>query len=159
MARAYSESASGIQRRFHSFRFPRIIAHWPYIMREVAQRLAERLGFGPEIQRNLGQLYERWDGKGLPRGLKGEAVALAVRIVAFAQDAIVLRAAFGAEGAAAKIAARRGGAYEPRLVDLYLDHADTLTAGLDGVTWSDVQALAPEIIAGKVRGRIVLDVD
>jgi len=111
---------------------------------EVAQRLAERLGFGAEIQRNLGQLYERWDGKGLPRGLKGEAVAVAVRIVAFAQDVIVLRAAFGAEGAAAKVAARRGGAYEPRLVDLYLDHADALTGGLDGVTWSDVQALAPE---------------
>jgi len=111
---------------------------------EVAQRLAERIGFGAEIQRNLGQLYERWDGKGLPRGLKGEAIAPAVRIVAFAQDVIVLRAAFGAEGAAAKIATRRGGAYEPRLVDLYLNHADVLTAGLDGVTWADVQALAPE---------------
>lgn len=110
---------------------------------EVAQRLAARLGFGAEIQRNLGQLYERWDGRGLPRGLKGEAVAFAVRIVAFAQDVIVLRAAFGAKEAAAKIVARRGGAYEPRLVDVYLDFAETLNAGLDGVTWDDVQALAP----------------
>src|SRR5712692_318955 len=37
---------------------------------EVAQRLAERLGFGSTLLHALGQLYERWDGKGLPHGLK-----------------------------------------------------------------------------------------
>ena len=33
---------------------------------EVAQRLAERLGLPLEIRENLGQIYERWDGRGLP---------------------------------------------------------------------------------------------
>lgn len=37
---------------------------------EVAQRLAERLEFSPNIIYALGQLYERWDGKGAPKGLK-----------------------------------------------------------------------------------------
>src|SRR5206468_6627446 len=37
---------------------------------EVAQRLAERLGFGSGLIRALGQLYERWDGKGMPHQLK-----------------------------------------------------------------------------------------
>ncbi|MEX0591654.1 MAG: HD domain-containing phosphohydrolase, partial [Xanthobacteraceae bacterium] len=55
---------------------------------EVAARLAERLGLSPQVQRNLGQIYERWDGRGLPQGLKGEAVAPAVRVVTFGQDAI-----------------------------------------------------------------------
>src|SRR5262245_15882636 len=32
---------------------------------EVAERLAERLGLGPGVRRNLGQVYERWDGRGL----------------------------------------------------------------------------------------------
>jgi hypothetical protein len=35
---------------------------------EVAQRLAERLGFSGNVLVALGQLYERWDGKGLPGG-------------------------------------------------------------------------------------------
>ncbi len=51
---------------------------------EVAERLAERLSLSQGVCRNLGQLYERWDGRGLPRGLKGKAIALAVRIVSFA---------------------------------------------------------------------------
>ena len=33
---------------------------------EVAQRLAERMGFGERIIRALGQLYERWDGRARP---------------------------------------------------------------------------------------------
>lgn len=38
---------------------------------EVAQRIAERIGLPDDIRQNLGQLYERWDGGGLPRGLSG----------------------------------------------------------------------------------------
>src|SRR5581483_7165536 len=55
---------------------------------EVAQRLAERLGFGEGILRALGQLYERWDGHGLPSGLKGPEVAPSVRVVTLAQDVV-----------------------------------------------------------------------
>jgi HD-GYP domain-containing protein (c-di-GMP phosphodiesterase class II) len=111
---------------------------------EVAERLAERLGLSAGVRRNLGQIYERWDGRGLPRGLKGEAIAPAVRIVSFAQDVIVLIAAFGAEVAHAKLAARSGGAYEPLLVDRFLKRADELTAGLDETTWEAVLALEPQ---------------
>jgi HD-GYP domain-containing protein (c-di-GMP phosphodiesterase class II) len=111
---------------------------------EVAERLAERLGLSAGVRRNLGQIYERWDGRGLPRGLKGEAIAPAVRVVSFAQDAIVLRAAFGAAAAHAKLEARAGSAYEPRLVDRFVKRADELTIGLDEVTWEAVLALEPE---------------
>ena len=62
---------------------------------EVAQRIAERIGLSDEIRENLGQLYERWDGGGLPRGLSGEAVKLPVRIVTLAQEAIALSEAHG----------------------------------------------------------------
>lgn len=66
---------------------------------EVAQRLAERLGFSGEVIESVGQLYERWDGKGLPRGLKGEQVTLAVRIVTLAQDAVTFQRLDGVEAA------------------------------------------------------------
>jgi HD-GYP domain-containing protein (c-di-GMP phosphodiesterase class II) len=111
---------------------------------EVAERLAERLSLSADVRRNLGQIYERWDGRGLPRGLKGEAIAPAVRVVSFAQDAIVLRAAYGVEAAHAKLQARAGSAYEPRLVERYLKRADELTAGLDDTAWDDVLALEPK---------------
>jgi hypothetical protein len=91
---------------------------------EVAERLGERLGLSAGVRRNLGQIYERWDGRGLPHGLKGEAIARAVRVVSFAQDAIVLRAAFGVVVAHEKLAARAGSAYDPELTDRYLKRAE-----------------------------------
>ncbi len=41
---------------------------------EVAQMLAQRLGFGDRVRRDLGYVYERWDGCGLPNGACGEQV-------------------------------------------------------------------------------------
>ncbi|MEX2127758.1 MAG: HD domain-containing phosphohydrolase [Xanthobacteraceae bacterium] len=111
---------------------------------EVAARLAERLGLSPQVQRNLGQIYERWDGRGLPQGLKGEAVAPAVRVVTFGQDAIVLRAAYGNAAALAKLEARRGGAYDPRTVDRFLRAAPELIGDIDAVSWEAVLALEPK---------------
>src|ERR1700704_1620919 len=98
---------------------------------EVAQRIAERIGLSDEIRENLGQLYERWDGKGLPRGLAGNAVKLPVRLVTLAQDAIALTEAHGFETMTTMIAKRAGGGYEPELADLFLAHAERLLAGLD----------------------------
>jgi HD-GYP domain-containing protein (c-di-GMP phosphodiesterase class II) len=111
---------------------------------EVAQRIADRIGLSDEIRENLGQLYERWDGRGLPRGLKGDAVTLPVRLVSLAQDAIVLAEAHGPETMATMIAKRRGGAYEPALADLFLAHAERLLKGLDGaVDRETILALEP----------------
>jgi hypothetical protein len=98
---------------------------------EVAQRIAERIGLPKEIRGNLGMLYERWDGRGLPHGLKGDAVTLPVRMVTLAQDALALAEAHGPQSMAKMIAARRDGAYEAALVDLFLAHAERLLAGLD----------------------------
>lgn len=98
---------------------------------EVAQRIGARIGLTEEMRENLGQLYERWDGQGLPRGLKGEEVRLAVRLVTLAQDAICLFEAHGLATMAAMIEKRRGGAYEADLADLLLADAARLLQGLD----------------------------
>ena len=99
---------------------------------EVAQRIAERIGLPESIKENLGQIYERWDGKGLPRGLSGNAVKFPVRVVTMAQDAIALNDRHGFTTMKEMIAKRAGGGYEPELVDLFLTHAEKLLAGLDG---------------------------
>ncbi len=111
---------------------------------EVAQRIGTRIGLSEEIRENLGQLYERWDGHGLPRGLKGDAVKLAVRMVTLAQDIIALNEAHGREVMAETIGKRRGGAYEPELADLFLASAASLLEGLDGAIDRDtILALEP----------------
>ena len=111
---------------------------------EVAQRIAERIGLPEEIRENLGQIYERWDGKGLPRGLSGNAVKFPVRVVTMAQDAIALTDNHGFEAVKEMIAKRAGGGYEPELVDLFLTHAEKLMAGLDGpVDRETILALEP----------------
>jgi len=99
---------------------------------EVAQRIAERLGLPPELRESLGQIYERWDGKGLPHGLAGEAVKLSVRLVTLAQDATALMDAHGFAAMTEMIAKRAGGAYEAELVTRFLAQAERFMAALDG---------------------------
>lgn len=110
---------------------------------EVAQQLAGRLGLDGAICRNLGQLYERWDGRGLPLGVKGSAIAIAVRVVALAQDIIVLLAAFGQDAMCDRLRTRRGTAYDPTIVEAFLGNADELLDGLPATSWETVLELEP----------------
>jgi HD-GYP domain-containing protein (c-di-GMP phosphodiesterase class II)/biotin operon repressor len=111
---------------------------------EAADRLAARLALGQGVRRNLGQIYERWDGRGLPNRLRGEAIAPAVRVVVFAQDVVILRAAHGTVRAADLLKGRRGKAYDPRVVDCFFAASDRFLDGLDGVsTWDAVLGLEP----------------
>jgi HD-GYP domain-containing protein (c-di-GMP phosphodiesterase class II) len=111
---------------------------------EVAQRLARRLGFGESLIACLGQVYERWDGKGLPRKLKGDQVAQAVQLVTLAQDAVVWTRIGGPDAAVATVRKRSGGAYQPRMAERFCELAETIVAGLDDEpSWESVLALEP----------------
>lgn len=119
---------------------------------EVAQLLAARLGFETLILRDLGQVYERWDGKGMPNGLKGEQIAPAVYIVTLAGDAVTFcrtdgRTDGSTDGRAAAInmaQERKGKMYPPDLAAHFCENADSLLAGLEAEpTWETVLALEP----------------
>jgi HD-GYP domain-containing protein (c-di-GMP phosphodiesterase class II) len=111
---------------------------------EVAQRIAERIGLPEDIRESLGQIYERWDGKGMPRGLSGNAVKFPVRVVTMAQDVIALYDHHGFAVMKEMLAKRAGGGYEPELVDTFLTHAAELLVGLDGpVDRETILALEP----------------
>ena len=111
---------------------------------EVAQHLAERLGFDANVVYGLGQLYERWDGKGLPNGLKGEAIAPAVLVVTLAQDLVLFHRLGGVDAAVNVARERRGSAYAPYLVEIFQAHAATLCADLDHeASWEAVLELEP----------------
>ncbi|MEO7036188.1 MAG: HD domain-containing phosphohydrolase [Polyangiaceae bacterium] len=112
---------------------------------EVAQRIGERLGLSQEVRQNLGQLYERWDGKGLPQGRQGEAVLPAVRLVTLAQDAIALSDGSGIEEMARVIASRADGPYEAELARVVSAHAASLMTGIGAtVDREEILRLEPE---------------
>jgi HD-GYP domain-containing protein (c-di-GMP phosphodiesterase class II)/DNA-binding CsgD family transcriptional regulator len=111
---------------------------------EVAQRLAERLGFQPDFQMALGQAYERWDGKGIPFGLKGDAIFESVRVVTLAQDVITFYRLFGADEALSMLRERSGRAYDPAMVECFVQHSSSLLEGLDSdPDWQTILELEP----------------
>jgi HD-GYP domain-containing protein (c-di-GMP phosphodiesterase class II) len=134
--RAIQESLSGALK----VTLPILTAHC-----EVAQRIGERLGLTEEIRRNLGQIYERWDGRGMPRGLSGDDVLPAVRLITLAQDAIALTEANDVGEMARIVASRADGPYEARLAMLMSENAHALMKGIDeNITRETVLALEPD---------------
>jgi HD-GYP domain-containing protein (c-di-GMP phosphodiesterase class II) len=107
---------------------------------EVGARLARRLGTDAAVVESLAHAYERWDGKGFPDGLAGEAVPLAIRVVAAARDLDLWTRAGGPEVAAEVLRRRRGHGYDPRVVD-----AATAAPPMDDARdlWADVLAAEP----------------
>lgn len=111
---------------------------------EVAQRLATRLGFSGRIVEALGQLYERWDGKGLPNHVKGEHVAPSVLLVTLVQDVVLFYQLSGIDAALNIARERRGTAYEPHMVDVFCTHAAQLLRGFDDeLVWDRVLEIEP----------------
>jgi putative two-component system response regulator len=78
--------------------------------------------------------HERWDGKGYPRGLKGEAIPLQGRIMAIVDvyDAVVserpYKKAFSADDAAKIIVENSGIYYDPKIVEVFLRVKDKFKA-------------------------------
>ena len=98
---------------------------------EVAQTLAGRLGFDANVTRALGQVFERWDGRGWPQGARGEELAFSARIVQLAQDAVVFHR-LGGTGAAGAIAKERAGTiYDPTVAKCFRREAPRLLEGLE----------------------------
>src|SRR5437868_772881 len=77
--------------------------HW-----YAADDLAGRLGLGKEVRDGLYQTFERWDGKGVPEGTKGEEVLLTARVVNIADVVEVFHRSDGVEAAVGVARQRRG---------------------------------------------------
>lgn len=106
---------------------------------EVATMLARRLDVEPSVLTALGHAYERWDGKG-PNGLEEAAVPLEIRIATVARDADMFRRR--GEDVTAILSSRRGGAYDPAVVD-----ALAAVEPVEDETWEAVLAAEPGPVA------------
>jgi len=98
---------------------------------DVARLLGARMGLSAEVQLALKHLYERYDGKGMPGGLRGTELPLAVRLMQVAQDADVAYQHEGPELAAAILSSRAGSGLDPQAVTAFLDTGPAMYDGLD----------------------------
>ena len=121
---------------------------------QVAQMLAERLDIRSSVALCIGDLFERWDGKGIPGKLAGDAVPIPARIVAVARDVDVFHRTGGWELAVEVLHRRRATAYDPSVVDVFLTYGDRWLseAGEDSV-WESALAAEPgaPVLVGRVR--------
>jgi putative nucleotidyltransferase with HDIG domain len=98
---------------------------------DVAQRLARRLGLGPDVVEAVGQFRERWDGKGIPAHLKGNAVRPEVRLVNLCDDIALMVPLWGAKETLRVVVQRAGGAYDPKMAEAFVTNAGALVPLLD----------------------------
>lgn len=96
----------------------------------AAVRLAGRLGMSGGVQRALGQIYERWDGKGLLQHLRGPAIDPVARILHVAHVAEVYFRLGGVDGARDEIQRRRGKHFDPDIARFFTRQAQEILAGL-----------------------------
>ena len=76
--------------------------------------LAAELGCVARVRQALGHAFERWDGKGGPKRLRGDGLALAARVVQVADDAQLFLGG-GVDAVTAMLTARAGHALDPVL--------------------------------------------
>jgi len=98
---------------------------------QVGYRIAMASSEFKEIAPYIVAHHERWDGKGYPRGLKGEEIPLLSRIlsVADAYDAMtskrIYKEAWEEKVALEELKKNSGSQFDPKIVDIFLSVIDT----------------------------------
>jgi putative two-component system response regulator len=123
----------------------------PVIGERICRPLNASRGFAPIIRHH----HERFDGRGYPDGLRGEAIPLGARIVSIADayEAIVhgrpYQPAKPHAHAADELLTLRGRQFDPDLVPIFLDELDRDTQGIPpSVELPTVAHLEPELASG-----------
>lgn len=110
-----------------------------------AALLADRMGLGTDVQAALAYTFERHDGGGMPTGARGDEIPIQMRVAQLADLVEVHHRERGVAGAVAVATARRGGQFDPHVVDTFVRHADALLAGPPaGDAWSAALREAPD---------------
>ncbi|MGH2968535.1 MAG: HD domain-containing phosphohydrolase, partial [Solirubrobacteraceae bacterium] len=98
---------------------------------EGGMLLARRLHLPDEVGLALGQVTERWDGKGVPGKAAGEEISRPLRIVRVVHDFVAIAQARDIEAAIEALERRRGRGYDPAIVDAALAEPAALLRATD----------------------------
>ena len=98
---------------------------------EVSKALGPRLGLPEGSVTALSEVYERWDGLGIPDHEHGDEISLPARILHVAEQAVQAHVARGRGAAVSELQRRSGGHLDPDLVSAFVNGADTVFGRLD----------------------------
>ncbi len=93
---------------------------------EVGRDAARRLGLSEQVQHSLYRSYEWWNGKGVPDGLKGEAIPMGARLAMLSSTAALLDTTAGADRAVEVVRSGSGKLFDPALAAHFADRAGAL---------------------------------
>lgn len=112
---------------------------------EVGDMLLRRLAFAAPVREALAFTFERWNGKGYPAHVAGEAIPLPMRIVHLTHDMEAIARRFSVDRALEAARDRRGRTYDPAVVDLFQQHGRGWLEQLRTLEpWDAVLAMEPE---------------
>jgi HD-GYP domain-containing protein (c-di-GMP phosphodiesterase class II) len=97
-------------------------------------RLAEKFGLALDVCEPLKQMFARWDGKGIPPDVRGDQIALSIRLFHVADIVEVHYHQHGVDAAVEIARERRGAQFDPDIVDEFCRHAHELLATTDEET-------------------------
>lgn len=110
-----------------------------------AALLAERIGLASDVQTALKYTFERFDGGGLPAGAAGDQIPIEMRVAQVADMIEVHQREYGTDGAVAMARSRRGGQFDPAVVDAFVDDPESLLAvPATGDVWATALQHAPD---------------
>ena len=113
--------------------------HW-----RAADDLMAELGLDAVVRDTVEQSFERWDGRGIPKGLKGDEILATARLVNLADVVEVFHRAGGVDAAVSVARQRAGTQFDPELVNLFASSAESLFGELDAVEpWKAVLSAEP----------------
>jgi HD-GYP domain-containing protein (c-di-GMP phosphodiesterase class II) len=109
----------------------------------ITGRFAEGLGLGKTVSEPLEQKFARWDGKGIPRGLGGEDIPLAARLLAMSTRLEHEHRLRGSDVALAMLHRNAGAVLDPGLVTTLAPAVEEILEGLEDECWPTVLAAEP----------------
>ena len=98
----------------------------------AADDLMVRFGFEQLVRDTVEQSFERWDGRGAPRGIAGERILMTARLVNFADVVEVYERGGGVDAAVGVARDRAGTQFDPALVSLFAAEAPQIFSELSG---------------------------
>ncbi|MDX6307882.1 MAG: hypothetical protein QOI06_928 [Nocardioidaceae bacterium] len=125
--------------------FKRDVLTWLLTHTQLSSEFAQRIRLDDDVVTALWLAYEQWDGKG-PRRVRGDEIPLPARLIALCTTMEVIARSRGPETARTAARKQAGKVFDPGLVDLWVDNAEDLLAGLDvDATWDAVLAAEPRL--------------
>ena len=113
--------------------------------------LSDRMGLDPQVSEALSYIFERWDGRGMPNGVRGEDIPLEIQIVRLADVVEVHLRTGGLERAVDVVRSRRGTQFSPAVADVFEQNfADIVDGLLEIDVWTATLEQAPD------RGRTLI---